>query len=75
MEDLIEFLKSEFPVINFQNNHKLVESGELDSLNLIRLIAALEQKYDISMPMDEISAENFNSITSIFSLIQKLTNG
>jgi acyl carrier protein len=73
MNDLIIFIKNEFPAIDFENNDKLVENGELDSLNLINLISLLEQEYDISIPIDEIIPENFNSLTSIYSLICKIS--
>jgi len=72
MDDLIKFLKEIFPIIDFEKNNKLTESGELDSLNLVMLIESLEEKYSISVPMDEIMPENFNSINSIYSLICKL---
>jgi len=74
MNELMVFLKNEFPGIDFEKNDNLVENGELDSLSLIKLIALLEQEYDISIPFDEILPKNFNSAESIYSLICRFSN-
>jgi acyl carrier protein len=73
MKDLNEFLKKMFPDINSENENKLIEDGVLDSLELFKLVAALDDEYKISIPFDEIIFENFNSVSSIHSLIKKLS--
>lgn len=72
MKDLKTFLRELFPAIDFDKEEALIESGAIDSLGVFKLIAALEEEYSISIPMDEVSVENFNSIPSISSLIDKL---
>ena len=74
MEDLNIFLKKIFPTTNFKNEDKLIERGLIDSLDLFRLVTALEDEYKISIPDEEISFNNFNSITAIHSLISKLSS-
>jgi acyl carrier protein len=73
MKDLNRFLKDLFPDINPENENKLIEDGVLDSLDIFRLVTALEEEYKISIPFDEIIFENFNSKASIQSLMNKLS--
>ena len=73
MNELTAFLKKMFPAINSENENKLIEEGLIDSLDLFRLVAALEEDYKISIPFDEILFENFNAISDIHSLITKLS--
>ena len=73
MKELQIFLENMFPAVDFTNEKKLVENKIFDSLDLFTLIAALEQKYKISIPMEEIAPENFNSVESLFSLMGRLS--
>ena len=75
MRDLIVFMTNMFPAIDFESETTLVENGLLDSLDLFGLIAALEQQYNVSIPVEDISPENFNSVVAIFSLITRLSKG
>ena len=72
MNELCNLLKSMFPAIDFDKENSLVEDGLLDSLALFTLIGALEREYKISIPMEELSAENFNSLASIHRLTRRL---
>jgi D-alanine--poly(phosphoribitol) ligase subunit 2 len=73
MDELDTLLKSEFPAINFEKEDKLVENGLLDSLALFQLMGILELKYGLSIPIEEITPENFNTKTAISLLIKKLS--
>jgi acyl carrier protein len=43
----------------------LVETGLLDSLTLVELLARLEEKFGISISADDLELEDFRSIASI----------
>ena len=43
----------------------LIETGLLDSLALVELLAQLEESFDVSISTDDLELENFRSITSI----------
>ena len=73
MKDINIFLKEVFPEIDFEKENRLIEDGLIDSFNLFRLLAGLQDEYKISIPLEEIFSENFNSITSISSLIRRLS--
>ena len=75
MKDLNVFLQEMFPAINFNEEAKLIDDGLIDSLDLFRLVSALQEEYKITIPFDDISFENFNSIQAILALIEKLIAG
>ena len=72
MKELNVFLKEIFPAIDFEREDQLIGNGVLDSLSMFNLIAALEEEYKISIPFEEILPENFNSMASISSLVNRL---
>ena len=72
MEELKTFLQEEFPAIDFSRTD-LIDSGTLDSITLVSLIAALEEKYDVEITMDYIIPDNFNSVTAIWDMIEELS--
>lgn len=48
----------------------LIESGLLDSLALVELIAALEQEFGFSVQLDTLEIETFRSIDSIAGYVE-----
>lgn len=57
---------------NFDVQSDLIESGTLDSMFLMQVVAFLEQEYSISLPPDRISPENFHSVSRISSFVHEL---
>ena len=51
----------------------LVETGLLDSLALIELLAQLEETFGVSVSTDDLELENFRSITSIVGFVTRRT--
>ena len=43
----------------------LIETGLLDSLSLVELLAQLEQTFNVSISLDELDLDNFRSLESI----------
>jgi len=43
----------------------LIETGLLDSLALVELLAQLEESFDVSISTDDLEIENFRSIDNI----------
>lgn len=71
MEELKTFLQAEFPAVDFSRTD-LIESGTLDSITLVSLISALEEKYDIEITMDYIVPDNFDSVEAMWNMIEEL---
>lgn len=49
----------------------LLEQGIIDSLGLMKLIAFMEDKFNIKIMDDEIVPENFQSLNSMVTLVEK----
>ena len=47
-------------------------AGKLDSFDLVKLVVELEEAFDISIALEEVTVENFQSVTSIISLIERI---
>jgi len=52
-------------------NESLINSGVLDSLALLRLIAFLEEQMGVTVDDSEVIPENFETINEIKSFIEK----
>ena len=46
--------------------------GILDSFDILQIISALNDEFDISIPASEIIPENFNSAESLWDMVQRL---
>lgn len=49
----------------------LLEQGIIDSLGLMKLIAFMEETFSIKIMDDEIVPENFQSLNSMVTLVEK----
>lgn len=47
-------------------------NGLLDSFDLVSLITELEEKLQVSIPIEDVTVENFSTGNSIFDLINSL---
>jgi acyl carrier protein len=50
----------------------LIETGLLDSLALVELIAAIEQEFQVDLALDTLEIEAFRSMDSIAAFIEGL---
>ena len=58
--------------IDYEKEDGLVDNGILDSLDIVTLITEINDKFDISIPAEEIIPENFNSAAALMALIERL---
>lgn len=52
---------------------RLLELGVLNSMEIMRLTAFIENHFGVSVPMDMISAENFRTLAAIAVMVSRLT--
>ena len=71
-EEVLKVLREEYPEIDFISSKTLVDDGILDSLTITGIIAILATEFGITIPYEEITEENFNSVDAIAALIKKL---
>lgn len=72
MEELLEILKNVRPNVDFEHCEDLINSGTLDSMDMVMIMTQIMQKFDLSIPPEEMVPENFNSAKAMYQLIQKL---
>ena len=72
MEELLEILKSVRPNVDFEHCEDLIGNGTLDSMDMVMIMTQIMQKFDLSIPPEEMVPENFNSAKAMYCLIQKL---
>ncbi|MBF1269259.1 MAG: acyl carrier protein [Oribacterium parvum] len=72
MEELLEILKNIRPNVDFEHCEDLINSGTLDSMDMVMIMTQIMQKFDLSIPPEEMVPENFNSAKAMYRLIQKL---
>ena len=65
-------MAEEYPEIDFASSEALVDDGILDSLTITGIIAALSMEFDITIPYEEIVENNFNSITGLARMVERL---
>ena len=58
--------------IDFDTCTTLIDDGLLYSLDIIQLIGALNDEFDISIPATEIIPDNFNSVDAMAAMVKRL---
>ncbi len=53
------------------DDESLVDSGIVDSLGVLKIMAFLDEEYSIDLSVGQIKLENFNTVTSICNLIDE----
>ena len=71
---LKEFIMTEIsPDLNLaqlDDNEPLIESGIIDSLGVLKIMAFLDEEFGIDLSAEQIKLENFKNVTSICSLVE-----
>lgn len=52
----------------------LIDNGVLSSLDIIQLIGALNDEFDLSIPATEIVPQNFNSVDAMVAMVKRLSD-
>lgn len=58
--------------VDFETATALIDDGLLSSLDVLQLIGALNDEFDVSIPAPEIVPENFNSVAAIEAMVRRL---
>lgn len=72
MELLLELLKEVKSDIDFEKETDLVDEGLLDSLEIVTIIASIEEKFGVEIDPDDIDPDNFQSAEAMWEMIQKI---
>lgn len=72
MEQLLEILEEIRPDLDFANCQDLIDGHHLNSLDIISIVAELEDAFDVTVPTVEVIPHNFNSAQNLWAMIQRL---
>ena len=72
METVLQILHEINSDIDSSNQDDLIDSGLLNSLDIMGLISDLEDAFDIEISMEEVVPDNFNSAEAIYALVTRL---
>lgn len=50
----------------------LLDEGWLDSLRIVRLVSFVESRFDVSVDLEELTPENFETVEHIAALIDRV---
>lgn len=64
---LIKVIK---PTVNLEGVEDIIDSGYLDSLELMGLITGIMEEFNVEIELDLITPENFNSIEAITKMVE-----
>lgn len=68
---IIEILSGLRPEFDFTQSSDFIEDGYLDSFDVVSLVSELEENFGILIDGEEIVPENFASVKSIETLVNK----
>lgn len=72
MEELLNILKEFRPDIDFEKQTNLIADGLLDSLDIVNIISEMDSAFDIEIPVEEVTPENFASVQAMWALVQRV---
>ena len=69
MEKLMEILRQNVPGVDFEKEKSLVDDGVLDSMDIVTIVSEIMDAFSIDLNVEDLIPENFNSVESIYALI------
>ena len=58
--------------MDFEKEESLIEDELLDSFDIVSIVAAINDEFDIQIGAGDIVPENFNSAKAMYKLIERL---
>ena len=71
-EQIIEILEDIQPEADYETCQTLIDDHILTSLDVLSLVAELEDEFDVTIPIVEIIPSNFNSVDAIAAMVERL---
>ena len=71
-EQIIVILEDIQPEADYETCQTLIDDHILTSLDVLSLVAELEDEFDVTIPTVEIIPSNFNSVDAIAAMVERL---
>ena len=72
LDEVIEMLEDIQEDVDYEECTTLIDDGVLDSFDILAIVSAADDEFDVTIPAKEIVPENFNSAQALHALIQRL---
>jgi len=74
MNEVMSILTVIRPECDFTRSEDFIKEGLLDSLDIVTLVAELEDRLGISIDGQDISPENFKNLDTLLALLGRYTS-
>lgn len=71
-EDLRTILEEIRPDVDFENETELIDGGVLESMDIVAIVGEIKEAFDVTIGIEQLTPENFNSEEAILELIERL---
>lgn len=72
MDTLLKILNGLHPEVDFSTCTTLIDDSILDSVDIVTIVAEIDAEFDVAVPVEELTPENFNSAQAIYDMICRL---
>lgn len=72
MNELISILSGIRQDIDFESEKNLIDDAWLDSVDILTIVTAISEHYNINIPITYIVPENFNSAENMLEMIHNI---
>ena len=73
-EKLREILEEVRPDVDFENETRLIDGEILESMDIVAIVGEIKEAFDVTIGIEQLLPENFNSEDAILALIERLQN-
>ena len=74
LDDVIEILEDIQEDVDYESCTTLIDDHILDSFDILAIVSAADDEFDVSIPAKDIIPANFNSAQALCALIQRLAS-
>ena len=75
LEQVIDMLDQIKDDVDFSTAVNLVDDRILDSFDILSIIGAIDDEFDVSVPAKDIVPQNFNTAQDIYQMVLDLAQG
>ena len=75
LEQVIDMLDQIKDDVDFSKAVNLVDDRILDSFDILSIIGAIDDEFDVSVPAKDIVPQNFNTAQGIYQMVLDLAQG
>lgn len=70
-EQILEIMQDIKPDVDFEAEKALIDDEVLDSFDVIQIVTAIMDTFDVEIDADDIEPENLNSLDALCALVEQ----